>query len=284
MNGCCRLCGTSAAAFAIRPDITLLACPRCRFVSGKVPDEQNANAGYADHYRGVDPPAPNARYEEWLGRAARAIGGPGTLLEIGAGSGGFVRAALQSGWAVHALETSKSALQRLQDTGCTVVQGPLEAARLASESYDFIAAVEVLEHVPSPLDLLRESHRLLRPGGVLLLTTPNYSGLSRRWLGLRWRVIAAEHLGYFEQGTLKYALRAAGFGRVQVRSRSLDLTSWRRRPGATAGQFDPVAAARMRDTFQSGPALRAARDVAQAVLGVTGLGDSLVGWARRPRG
>ena len=67
----------------------------------------------------------------------------------------------------------------------------------------------------------------LAPGGLLLLTTPNFGGLSRRMFGLRWRAVAGEHLGYFEPRTLAAALRNAGYARADVRSRTLDVSTWR---------------------------------------------------------
>ena len=48
---------------------------------------------------------------------------------------------------------------------------------LAGESFDTVLCTQVLEHVQEPLDLLREAWRVLRPGGYLVLTAPQYNGL-----------------------------------------------------------------------------------------------------------
>lgn len=44
---------------------------------------------------------------------------------------------------------------------------------LGAESFDIIVSFETIEHVPNDLDLLKEFHRILRPGGILVCSTPN---------------------------------------------------------------------------------------------------------------
>jgi SAM-dependent methyltransferase len=163
-----------------------------------------------------------------------------------------------------------------------VHHGPLEAAGYPDAHFDLTVSLEVLEHLPAPVPHLREVARITRAGGLLLLTTPNFAGLSRRRFGLGWRVIDPEHLGYFTRSTLGRALGDAGFSQASIRSRSLDVLSWRRRaPHAAAPAFDPQASAELRDAVAARPVLRLARDAMQGVLWLTGLGDSLLAWARR---
>jgi SAM-dependent methyltransferase len=203
-------------------------------------------------------------------------------LEIGAGSGGFVRVALSRGWEVDATEISESGLQALGKTGATVFAGDLVAGHYRDAQFDLVVLLEVIEHLPAPLDLVRVMGRITRPGGILVLTTPNFNGLSRRYLGIRWRVIDPEHLGYFTPSTLLRLLRDVGYRSVRVRSRSLDVLSWRRTGNAGGvARFDPHASARLRETVESSKGLRFAKAMVNAALQVTGLGDSLLAWARR---
>jgi SAM-dependent methyltransferase len=240
-----------------------------------------AEQWYERYYDQPAPPAPRARYDEWLARA-EALVGWGRLLEVGAGSGGFVRTAIARGWKVDATEISKSALDGLRAAGATVFNGDVAVARYPDDHFDMVVSLEVLEHLPAPLADLAELCRVTRPGGLLLLTTPNFDGLSRRCLGARWRVIDPEHLGYFTRRTLGWTLRRAGYREVCATSRSLDLMSWGRGNGpADARAFDAHASARLRDTVQGSMVLRFGKTMVNYVLRAGNLGDSLLAWARR---
>jgi SAM-dependent methyltransferase len=279
----CRLCAAATAVLATRGDITLHRCRLCGFVSGEPRHQPSTVEQYRHYYRGDPPPAPEYRYDEWLVEAERRIG-RGRLLEIGAGSGAFIRVALRRGWSVSANEVSETGLARLRETNAEVHEGTVEAARFPDAAFDFVVSLEVLEHLPAPAPHLKELARITRPGGLLLLSTPNFNGLSRWWLGPRWRVIEPGHLGYFTPRTLRAALRSAGYASARVRSRSLDISTWR--DSAAKGRsgvasFDPHSSARLRDAVQSRPLLRGAKEAVNAVLGVTGGGDSLLVWARR---
>lgn len=277
----CRLCKGEARLWADRGDVALFCCGHCQFVSGEPREELSAGERYQGYYHAPAPSAPMTRYGQWLAKAEGLVG-RGRLLEVGAGSGGFVRVALARGWKVDATEVSESGLQALRTTGATVFAGDLASGNYADGQFDLVVSVEVIEHLPAPLDHVREMWRVTRPGGLLVLTTPNFNGLSRRYLGIRWRVIDPEHLGYFTPATLLRLLRDVGYTSVRVSARSLDVLSWRRcsDPEGVA-RFDPHASARLRDTVEGSRGLRFGKAVVNAALHVTGLGDSLSAWARR---
>lgn len=276
----CRLCGSETRLAGDRGDVSLHACSECGFVTGCPAGERSARDRYHAYYHAPQPPTPTERYAEWLERAEREVGS-GRLLEVGAGSGGLVRVALSRGWSVDATEISESGVELLRRTGARVFVGDLGDAAYGEGTFDLVVSLEVLEHLPQPRSHLRELHCVLRSGGLLLLTTPNFNGLSRRLLGLRWRVIDPEHLGYFNPSALRRALRDSGFTVSDMRSRSLDVLSWRRRRGRPAPRFDAERAARVRDNVNASASLRLAKEAVNVALGLTGLGDSLLAWARK---
>jgi len=278
----CRVCQAEGRLWADRGDIALFRCRRCWFVSGEPHEQLTVEERYQGYYHAAaPPPAPEARYRQWLAKAESVVG-CGRLLEIGAGSGGFVRVALSRGWKVDATEVSESGLQALRKTGAAVYAGDLASGHYRDAQFDLVVSLEVIEHLPAPLDHVREMLRVTRPGGLLVLTTPNFNGLSRRYLGIQWRVIDPEHLGYFTASTLVRLLREVGYRSVRVRSRSLDVLSWRgRSDNGSVTRFDPHASARLRETVEGSRGLRFAKVMVNAALQVTGLGDSLLAWARR---
>jgi 2-polyprenyl-3-methyl-5-hydroxy-6-metoxy-1,4-benzoquinol methylase len=276
----CRLCGGSASLFASREDLSLTLCGDCDFVSGAPTHVEPAAEHYRDYYEAEIPAAPDRRYEEWLAEAEAKVG-KGRLLEVGAGSGAFSRAAVRRGWIVDATEVSQSGLRLLRETGGTVHAGDLLSLRLPAAAFDLSVSLEVVEHLAEPGRHLEELGRLTRPGGLLLLTTPNFGGLSRRLFGMRWRVVDPEHLGYFTAATLRGALERAGFTRISVRSRTLDVTTWKTASGKGRSRFDPHAAAAARDRIDGSRVLSTAKDAVNALLGATHLGDSLLAWAVR---
>ncbi len=277
----CRVCEAPTVLCADRHDVALYRCAACGFVSGRPQRALEPEERYERYYDKTAPPAPEVRYHEWLGRA-EAVVGRGRLLEVGAGSGGFVRTAVARGWDVDATEISKSALDGLRAVGAAVFTGDVAAARYPDRRFDLVVSLEVIEHLPAPMAQLAELCRVTRAGGLLLLTTPNFDGLSRRCLGVRWRVIDPEHLGYFTPSTLCCTVRRAGYRDVRVTSRSLDVLSWRRGAGpAGARAFEPSASARLRDTVQGSTVLSFGKALVNSALRVTKLGDSLLLWARR---
>jgi 2-polyprenyl-3-methyl-5-hydroxy-6-metoxy-1,4-benzoquinol methylase len=90
---------------------------------------------------------------------------------------------------------------------CPLVEAPLEAV-----AFDVVTAFSVLEHEWRPLEALRLAHRALRPGGILILKTPNHASWNRAlmrgdWCGYR----LPDHCNYFSPATLEAMLRNTGF-------------------------------------------------------------------------
>ena len=74
---------------------------------------------------------------------------------------------------------------------------------------------DVIEHLFDPRAVLEATRRALTPGGVLVVSTPNFDALSRYALGLDWAVLSPlEHVYYFTEATLAKMLASTGYGDV----------------------------------------------------------------------
>ncbi len=138
------------------------------------------------------------------------------LLEVGTGAGLFLRAASRAGWDVAGLELSSEGAAFARDKlGLDVRTERAEAMSFEAASFDVAVMFDVIEHLFDPRAVLEATRRTLRPGGVLVVTTPNLDALSRYALGVDWAVLSPlEHLYYFTETTLARLLASTGFDAV----------------------------------------------------------------------
>jgi 2-polyprenyl-3-methyl-5-hydroxy-6-metoxy-1,4-benzoquinol methylase len=232
------------------------------------------------------PPLTRRRYEALLARLARYREG-GRFLDVGCGGGFLVETARDLGWAAEGTEVSRSAVDFGRGKGLTIHVGVLADANLPAAAFDAITLMEVVEHVPDPVALLRECTALLRPGGALYLTTPNWGSLSRRLLGARWSPVSRDHVVYFTPRHIRRALAAAGLRPVRVTSANVqphEILACLRRDSPPPQQSSLERTMALRDSVESNPVLRVAKSCVNAALAATGTGDTLRALAvREPR-
>ena len=134
-----------------------------------------------------------------------------TPADVGAALGDFVLEAQEAGWQAEGVEISGYAAARARGRGAVVHAGVLEALRLPAARFDAITLYDTIEHLTDPVATLREIQRLLVPGGLLHVITPNVGGFQARVLGTRWyHYKPGEHLFYFSPSTLRAAIDRAG--------------------------------------------------------------------------
>ena len=110
-------------------------------------------------------------------------GGTGRLLDAGAGRGRFVAAARDEGWDARGIEPSA---RGGDPYGVGLQRATIEEADVAAGSLDAITLWHVLEHLEDPGAALTRVRGWLRPGGVVLVGTPNLASLQARIGGDRW--------------------------------------------------------------------------------------------------
>lgn len=135
-----------------------------------------------------------------------------SLLDVGCGTGHFLKLAERAGWEVTGIEPDETACAVAGRLRAKIICGGLPNTGLPSESFDRITASHVLEHVNDPGAALREIRRLLRPGGEAWIAIPNFEAKGharyrRDWLHLD----PPRHLVMFTAESLCHALIQAGF-------------------------------------------------------------------------
>ena len=153
-----------------------------------------------------------ALYGSRASRVEKAVGGrPGRVLDVGCGRGFLLDAFRRRGWTVEGTEMSQASSAHAREVlGIPVHVGSLDSLTLPAESFDAVTLWHVLEHVTGPGDLLVEIHRILRPGGVLLVSVPNFGSPEARASGAGWfHLDVPRHLVHFTPETLESLLRNA---------------------------------------------------------------------------
>jgi 2-polyprenyl-3-methyl-5-hydroxy-6-metoxy-1,4-benzoquinol methylase len=150
---------------------------------------------------------------ESAGAAAGSAGG--RLLEIGCAYGFFLEEARASFGYRAGTDYSAAALAIAATRADRTYLGGLESVA-ETEPFDCAACIHVIEHIYDPLRFVRDVFDRLRPGGWLVLATPNMGGLWRPLMGRRWPFFKApEHVTYFDRAALRRLLQAGGFTDVQ---------------------------------------------------------------------
>jgi SAM-dependent methyltransferase len=142
----------------------------------------------------------------------------GTLLDVGCGSGEFLRRMRALGWAVRGVESDQAAVDIARRVhGLDVRTETL--ANLRDASFDAVTMHHVIEHVPDPPGFIRDAGRLLRQGGVLVIVTPNSQSLASGWFGRNWvHWDPPRHLHVFSRRSLRVVVERAGLSCKIVRT------------------------------------------------------------------
>jgi SAM-dependent methyltransferase len=144
---------------------------------------------------------------------------PGRLLDVGAGRGDLGVVLAARGWKVTGAEPSQEACEEGRRRGMRMVQGTLETVDAAELGEDFDAVVfqHSLEHVVDPREDLARARALLRPGGLLLISLPNFGGWQARAFGSTWfHLDLPRHRAHFTEAGLKRLLSDSEFSDVQL--------------------------------------------------------------------
>lgn len=156
------------------------------------------------------------RLNDLLHVTANKIKG-GRLLEIGSSTGEFLAAA-SARFKVTGVEADSASCAIARSRGFNCFNGTLFGAQFPSAHFDVVTLYHVIEHFPSPQQVLKEIHRILWPKGWLVIETPNIATIWYTLLGARWRQFIPDHRFFFTPDTIKRSCAENGFEVVALQS------------------------------------------------------------------
>jgi SAM-dependent methyltransferase len=208
----CPLCGGENAPRLIQARFGMTAsvayCDPCDLGYQTPRPSEDGSAAYmnyrwrsSDHYvTDNDSKRAEAR------RQLRLIGEASSLIDFGAGSGAFVRTAIDRGIAATGVEQSRSAIDRARQFYDVELLPSLPQAEV-----DLITMWDVIEHLRDPVETLRSIRARLKPGGRVIMETGNYESWQRTFAGDSWGLYLLDHQFYFTPASLRRLTELAGF-------------------------------------------------------------------------
>lgn len=141
------------------------------------------------------------------------------ILDVGCAGGAFVKAATDAGFSAVGIEPSSWMCEfGRTEYGIDIRPGILEDFTFPEHSFDIITLWDVLEHVYTPVEVLRECHRILKPGGLLVVNYPDYASAARKVLGWKWPFFLSCHLFYFTPSSITRLLKRCDLDVVEVKT------------------------------------------------------------------
>lgn len=141
----------------------------------------------------------------------------GRLLEIGCGSGSMLSSMESLGWRTEGIDVDPSAVSNARSKGLNVALGDLREQSYGHNTFDAVMMSHVIEHVADPVELLTECYRILKPGGVLSLVTPNIESIGSRFFGRHWfHLDPPRHLVLYNVKAIQALANKAGFTNMRI--------------------------------------------------------------------
>jgi 2-polyprenyl-3-methyl-5-hydroxy-6-metoxy-1,4-benzoquinol methylase len=225
----CPLCGPTPGV-RIRYDFhpfKVVVCLNCtlHFLSPRLAEKSILKLYQSERY--YQSTLPGRGYDEyfnvrqnWLKTYARRLRRiqkyrpVGRVLDVGCGAGYFMEAAVRLGYDVWGIDASAYIVELARERfGARVRQGTIDSNNFENQSFDVVGAFDTFEHIYQPIKFLDAARELLKPRGVLAMTTPDITSRLARVSGRRWVSFKIpEHVFYWSPKTIREAMK----GRFEV--------------------------------------------------------------------
>ncbi len=204
------------------------------------------------------------------------------LLDVGCGIGYFLYQAKTRGWEVYGTEFTDKAVEICSSRGIEMFQGPLKDAPFTLESFDVIVSIEVLEHINNPQEEVRNFNKLLRKGGLVYLTTPNYNSYLRNIYKKDFPIISyPEHLTYYTAKTLKKLFTQSGFSTKKIETTGISFTLIKNRIKKNSHEHRISSSSsdeKIRGAIENKKYLQITKAIVNSILTFLRKGDAMKGW------
>jgi 2-polyprenyl-3-methyl-5-hydroxy-6-metoxy-1,4-benzoquinol methylase len=221
----CPICGIeNVRPFCTKQQANYYICRKCQTIFQHPLPPSASMAAWADseyvsgayHDYVAARPMKKQHFEDRLAQIGDQIGS-GRLLDVGCSCGYFIEVAAARGFDVQGVEFSRSAIAAASsEVRSRIFQGVLEDLPHIG-TFDVVTAFDLIEHLQDPREFLRRSARLLKPGGTLVLSTPDTGHVLRRIMRSRWPMLQPmQHLHLFSRKSLVAALQSEGFVNIRA--------------------------------------------------------------------
>ena len=141
----------------------------------------------------------------------------GRFVDIGCATGNFLEMVREDGWEPFGVEISEYGTDRVRNKigPEKIFQGSLEDANFPGGYFEIVFASEIIEHVHRPKAFLLEIRRIVKPDGLVVITTPNGSSVFRKIMKDGWFHYRLEHLYLFPLSTLEYLMEKTGLNIIR---------------------------------------------------------------------
>lgn len=194
--------------------------------------EEMYNSGiYLEYFKKLVAPAQTLRKETLERRKVAQVSSffkkPGKILDVGCGSGSFLKECQQVGWSVYGIDPSQAAIKTAKEKyDLELTEGFFES-HLFHEKFDCIVFIG-LEHMQNPMGSLKKAESLLNPGGVIFFEVPNADSLFMNHLkkyafGATRYIESGRHYLFFSNKALKFIAETLKMEQVYIETNGLDL-------------------------------------------------------------
>jgi 2-polyprenyl-3-methyl-5-hydroxy-6-metoxy-1,4-benzoquinol methylase len=141
----------------------------------------------------------------------------GRLLDVGCGNGDLLNIMQGLGWKAEGVDFDPVAVEVARKNSLTVKCGKMQEQSYPDNYFEAITMSHFIEHVHDPKESVRECHRILKPGGRLIVVTPNIGSLGHSLFRSSWRDLdPPRHLHIFSLKSFRHLAEDAGFKKFKL--------------------------------------------------------------------